>query len=250
MKYPKLDMETMEAVINKLGGMEDMQRFLRDELIVSKQKPPEINIPVDYTVLGQFVSPDGKVSLEDFKKCMIRWREESGVIYFGVVSNGKTGVQWIEYFESKGVKLTKWAKDVLLSEDFKPTDGVTYEIAVLSGKLWSDSDRITKRIRKDAHEGTFTSGNKLFDPNVEIACLIRDMFPDEEIEAIGPWWIVAMHEPIEDSAGAPSLLLATRGGGGQWLDAAYDGPDGGWSDSGGFAFALSQVSTPDSETQA
>ena len=38
MKYPKMDWGTMEAVINKLGGMEGVDRFLRDELVV---KVPE-----------------------------------------------------------------------------------------------------------------------------------------------------------------------------------------------------------------
>ena len=38
MKYAKLDLGTIEAVINKLGGMEGVERFLRDELVV---KMPE-----------------------------------------------------------------------------------------------------------------------------------------------------------------------------------------------------------------
>ena len=34
MKYARLDLGTIEAVINKLGGVEGVERFLRDELVV------------------------------------------------------------------------------------------------------------------------------------------------------------------------------------------------------------------------
>lgn len=34
MKYSKMDWGTMEAVVNKLGGMEGVERFLRDEMEV------------------------------------------------------------------------------------------------------------------------------------------------------------------------------------------------------------------------
>ena len=36
MKYPKLELGTIEAVVNKLGGMDGVQRFLRGELTVSE----------------------------------------------------------------------------------------------------------------------------------------------------------------------------------------------------------------------
>ncbi|MFA5942313.1 MAG: hypothetical protein WC798_01430, partial [Candidatus Paceibacterota bacterium] len=34
MKYSKMDWGTMEAIVNKLGGMEGVERFLRDEMEV------------------------------------------------------------------------------------------------------------------------------------------------------------------------------------------------------------------------
>lgn len=178
------------------------------------------------------------------------WREQDGVIYFTVTSDNTTGSQWIERLESKGFRLSKWAKDILNSPDFKPTNGVTYEIAVLKGMLWNDSDRITKRIRKDAYDGTFIGGNKLSDPNPEGACLIREKFSDKELEAMGLWWIVAMHEPIKDSAGDPHLLDADRGDDGPWLRTSYSRPDDRWFRDNGFAFVVSQVSARDFESQA
>jgi hypothetical protein len=166
-----------------------------------------------------------------------RWREQDGVIYFSVTSNGMTGPQWIEHFEKKGIQLSKWAKDVLLSPDFKPTNGVTTEVAVLKGMLFEDNDRVTSKIRAEAGK------RKLVKPNAELGCLIRDMFTDEEIAAMGLVWIVAFHEPIKDSDGVPYLLSADRTGDGRWLYAYYGRPDNRWGRGDGFAFAVSQVSS-------
>jgi len=175
---------------------------------------------------------------------MRAWREQDGVIDLGTVtSDGTTGPEWIKRLEKKGFRVGDYAKSVLKSEDFKPTSGVTYHILVLKGKLWKDSDRITSNIRAEAEK------RKLEKPNAEVACLIREKFTDAEIEAMGLWWIVAMHEPIKDSDGDPDLLGADRDGDGQWLGTAYDNPDGRWCGDGGFAFVAPQVSTQDSESQ-
>jgi hypothetical protein len=40
MKYPKMEWGTIEAVVNKLGGMDGVSRFLRDELRVVEISPP------------------------------------------------------------------------------------------------------------------------------------------------------------------------------------------------------------------
>ncbi len=164
-----------------------------------------------------------------------RWREEDGVVYFSVTSDGTTGPLWIERLEARGFRLSKYAKSVLHSPDFVPTNGVTYEIAVLRGQLFEDKDRITHKIRAEAERRNLTK------PNAEVACLIRETFSDKEIEAMGLWWIVAMHEPIKDSGGGPVLLSAGRGGGGRWLRAYCGLPDGQWDREHGFAFVLPQV---------
>ncbi len=180
-----------------------------------------------------------------FSEVTRSWHEQDGVIDLGTVtSDGTTGPEWIKRLEKKGFRVSDWAKSVLKSKDFKPTNGVTSHIVVLKGKLWKDSDRITSNIRAEADRRKFEK------PNAEVACLIREKFTDEEIEAMGLWWIVAMHEPIKDSAGVPSLLHARRRDGGLWLNAAYDVPGRGWDDDHGFAFVAPQVSTQDSESQA
>lgn len=194
----------INAIVKKLGGYEGALRFLRGETSV--------------------VEPERK------------WLEHNGVIYLSVTSDGTTGPEWIARLEKKGFRVSDYAKSVLCSKDFKPTSGVTTEIAILKGMLFEDSNRVTKKIRTEAES------RKLIKPNAEIACLIREKFSDEEIETMGLYWIVAMHEPIKDSDGDPGLLYVNRNDDGSWLDTDYGRPDSRWSRGCGFAFVVSQVS--------
>ena len=165
-----------------------------------------------------------------------KWTEENGVIRFSVTSDGTTGEEWIARLESKVFRVGDYAKSVLRSKSFKPTTGITYEIAVLKGEFFSDNERITKNIRKGAKNRKFST------PNAEVACLIREKFSDKELEAMGLYWIVAMHEPIKDSDGGPLLLFANRLDDGSWLDARCGSPGSKWFRGYGFAFVVSQVS--------
>jgi hypothetical protein len=191
-------------LLQKQAGEDAVERFLRGELTVSE--------PVR------------------------SWREQDGVIYFSVTSNGKTGEEWIAYLEGKKLEVGKYAKSVLRSSDFKSTSGVTTEIAVMKGILFADQVRITSHIRDEAERRKFTK------PNAEIACLIRDKFTDKEIEAMGLWAIVAMHDPIEDSDGDLRLLGADRNVNDYDLHAFRGGPGSRWDREDGFAFSVEQVS--------
>ena len=70
-----------------------------------------------------------------------------------------------------------------------------------------------KKIRAEADK------RKLSKPNAELACLIREKFTDKEIEVMGLIWIVAMHEPINDSDGDPCLMSVNRYDNGRQLSA-------------------------------
>jgi hypothetical protein len=165
----------------------------------------------------------------------VSWREEDGIIYFSVTSDGTTGEEWITRLVAKGFRVGDYAKQVLRSSSFKPTTGVITEVAVLKGVLWNDNDRITSKIRVEA------KARKLRMPSAEVALLIREKFTDEELAAMGLWGIVVMHEPVKNSDGYPDLLCAGRDGGGRWLDACCGKPGNGWYRDDGFAFAVSQV---------
>ncbi|MBU4315099.1 hypothetical protein KJ673_01710, partial [Patescibacteria group bacterium] len=93
-----------------------------------------------------------------------------------------------------------------------------------------DSARITANICAKATE------LGLKKPNAEVACLIREKFSDDDIKAMGLWWIVAMHDPIEDSDGNPDLLGANRDDDDYSLYAWDDRPDDRWRSEYGFAF--------------
>ena len=193
----------LNAIVKKIGGHDAALKFLRGELTVSEPTRS--------------------------------WREQDGVIYLSVTSDGTTGPEWIARLEKKGFRVGDYAKSVLCSKDFKPTSGITTEIAILKGMLFEDSNRVTKKIRVEAES------RKLTKPNAEVACLIRENFSDEEIEAMGLYWIVAMHEPINDSDGDPRLLVVNRNDAGSWLNADYGKPDDEWDRDNGFAFVVSQV---------
>jgi hypothetical protein len=204
MKYPNISWGTMEAIINKLGGEEGANRFLRGEMAISDS---------------------GR-----------NWREQDGVIYFSVTSDGTTGPEWISRLKKKGLHIHEPALQVLRSKDFKPTKGVTREIAVLKVMLLEVDEYTSEKIRIEG-------GNRNFlKPEAEVACLIRDKFTDEEIEAMGLWYIVTMHEPIQDFEGKPRLLYSDRSGkDGCRLCAGYAGPKDSWGSYGGCAFVVSQV---------
>lgn len=156
-------------------------------------------------------------------------------IHFTLTSNGFTREQWEQHLERRGWRIGDYARQVLRRASEAPTNGVTYSIVVRPGKKISDSDRMTKNIRAAADKKGWLN------PHWEVACLIRDTFTDEQLEQMGLWYIVTMHEPIKDSGGGPGLLSSSRYDAGRWLSARYDGPDALWRVGGGFAFAVPQV---------
>lgn len=164
-----------------------------------------------------------------------KWRKENGVIYFKVTSDGTTGEKWFARLLAKGFKVGDYTKSLLLSEYFRPTSGVTTEIAILTGSLFTDHNRVTKKIRQEASKREFTK------PNPEIACLTLEMFSSVELKAVGLSWITSMHEPIKDSDGGFGLLSAGRYDEGSCLSAYYGNPGCVWNRDDGFAFAVSQV---------
>jgi hypothetical protein len=154
---------------------------------------------------------------------------------------GLSGEKWIERLEKGGYKVGDYAKQLLLSKDFKPTKK-TYEIAIIKATEF-EGYPTTQEILAEAKKRGY--GNLPAD----LAPLLRESISDTEIDGMGLWSIVVMHEPINDSVGRPDLLGARRYGDGPWLFAYWVKPDDTWSRDSGFAFAVSQVGTRDSETK-
>lgn len=192
----ELTLGQANAIVKMFGGMEGVKRFLRGELVIAEPTRS--------------------------------WQEKDGVITFSVTSDGTTGEAWITRLEAKGFRLSGYAKSVLRSQKFQPTNGATTQVAVLKGMLFNDNDRSTSTVRTEA------TRRNLEKPNAEVACLIREKFTDEEIEAMGLIWLVTMHEPIEGTR----ILGMSRCVDGQWLDVFYHESDRPWNCATGFAFAV------------
>ena len=213
-----------------MGQINELKDFTRGQLDAALMKIGQDVGMGTADGIRAFLSGELSVS-----KPACRWHEQDGVIYFSVTSDGTTGEAWIKRLEDKGFRIGDYAKSLLRSPNFKPTKGVTYEIAILKGMIFEDNGRITKKIRSEADK------RKLTKPNAEVACLIRENFSDEEIEAMGLWWIVIMHEPIKDSDGGADLLGVSRRDDGCWLSACCVGPGSRWGRGSGVAFVVSQV---------
>ena len=212
---------------------------MKSEFLISGVETGQLNAMVkNIMVQTGITDPKEAVRLMNYNELRVsvikqKWTEKDGVIRFSVTSDGTTGEQWIERLESKGHRISEYAKSILRSQEFKPTSDIIYEIAVLKGELFNDKDRVTTKIRQEAKDC------QLGTPNVEIACLIREKFSNKELKEMGLYWIVIMHEPIKDSDGDPILLNVGRGDVGSWLNAYYDDPDTEWDRDDGFAFVVS-----------
>lgn len=197
-KYGHRTVNWFEAIVNKLGGEEGAEAFLRGELVVSKPTRS--------------------------------WREKDGVIYFSVTSDGTTGEDWIKRFKSKGFFVDRRVESILRSPDFVPTSGVTTEVAVLKGDLFSDNDRITKNILAEADK------RKFLRPSAELACLTREKFTDEEFKQMNLRHVTPMHQAINRSI----LGITIPDDGFCPLCAYFDWDDMGWSRDCAFVFIRSK----------
>jgi len=208
MKYASLDLGTIEAIINKLGGLEGARAFLRGEQ---------------------------KLAPVSFK------RNKHGHIVLTFDALDLTGEQEIERLIAAEFRVSDWAKSCLLSKKKDGYDqnhrlivGEQYKIALMpTREIGRDSDRTTDALRK---RGIEMYGYEK--PLAGIVPRIREFVSDKQMEEMGFWYIAAPHDTIKDSYGDPSVLGAHRGDGGPWLSADFGHPDNRWFDLGAFAFVV------------
>jgi len=112
-KYGHRTMNWFEAIVNKLGGEEAGDAFLCDELIVSKPCPV-VGIPVcdqiDYQELARFVTSDGKITLENFKKALKPVWKTWKTIKLGTLKNAEEIRQALK---ASGNNIGNWVNDIL-----------------------------------------------------------------------------------------------------------------------------------------
>ena len=205
-KYGHRPHNWFEAIVNRLGGENGAEAFLRGDLVITEHQS---------------------------------WREADGVIYFSVTSDGTTGEQWVSRLEDKGFYLDEYVKEMLCSPDFKPTNGVATEVAVLKGMLFATNHRSIENVLSNSKR------RKLIRPNTEIACLILEKFSKKQVKQMGLSCLLVMHEPIHtsDPDGHTKILSPDWGLDFHGLDAINTKEDGYcvWVRRMGFAFAKSQT---------
>jgi len=173
-------------------------------------------------------------------------RNKHGHIVLMITGLDLTGEQEIERLTTAEFRLTDWAKSCLLSKKKDGYDknhrlvaGQRYKVALMP--MWEierASDRTTDALRK---RGVEKYGYEK--PRAGIVPRIRESVSDNQMEEVGFRHIAAPHDPIKDSDGAPRMLCAYRCGGGRWLGAFWDRPDGHWGGRGAFAFLVPKSSS-------
>lgn len=157
--------------------------------------------------------------------------EEDGIIRLDVVSNGLTGQECLDDLSKKGHLSSRRVIKFFQNKDFGGNLGKKFELVILKGELWPDSERYTKNIYAKARE------LGLFAASPEIAYLLRKELSTKEIEALGLKCVAVMHDPVmgPDDNNLPSLLLLGRYSG-SFLCFFPLLPHYRWSSSDGFAF--------------
>jgi hypothetical protein len=161
------------------------------------------------------------------------WHEgKDGIIRLTLTSDGTSGPEWVKRLWHCGVHLSPGSLYLLHSPDFKPTSGVTVEIAVVRRILFPRGQRSNRDIVSAAAKRKF----RLLHP--EMACLLREKISNKDVEDMGLWWIFTMHEPIKDDRDDPRILIVGRERNG-CLSAEYYDLDSGRDIGDGLAFGAS-----------
>lgn len=160
-------------------------------------------------------------------------------------TTGLTGTQWLARLDKGGYKVSSFAKEIILSKEFDKLNlkkGVSQEIAIVK-----HSDVGVNPTTQEIREYAKAKGYDM--PTPEFALLVREQLSDEDIEKLGVWYVLTLHDPIKDSDGGPCVLYAGRDDGGRWVYAGWDNPGRRWNTVGASAFPVSASGTQKSDTK-
>src|SRR3989344_207226 len=217
---PSVDTQMTDGQIDKAG-----------ELFRSILKRFRAELPTDAV---QQVLGNNDIWPELYSVFRKRVEMISNMIVRHVTMDGRTGEQFIATLESANYNVGDYAKQLLRSDKFVSTNGKTYKLVVMKGEEFEDNDRITSKIRDEAKKRGYLT------PPVEVAPLLRELVSDEELEQMGLYWLIVMHEPITASDGYPKVLGIDRDDKGRWLSACGGYSGSGWSRELGFVFLVQQ----------
>lgn len=209
-KYSDLSLGQIEAIGNKLGGMDGIRRLLADELVVTEK-------------------------LVTFE------RNEYGHVVLTFTGLDLTGAAEVERLHNGGNLMSDYAKSCFLSTKKDSYDkrhrlvaGQTYRVALMPGReIERGSDRTTEALRRRGME-RYGYGK----PLAGLVPRIREVLSDERMKELDIWYVAALHEPITDSDGYPGVLYSYRDDGGGWVFAGWGRPVDQWYGFGSFAFQV------------
>lgn len=99
-------------------------------------------------------------------------------------------------------KVTKYACQILRSDDCIFTNGVKYRPVVIFGEeMLSDAERTTENIRRIAKERGYLT------PPAELGPILRQVISNYQMGEMGLKILMVMHKPINDLEGLPSLFF-------------------------------------------
>ena len=167
-------------------------------------------------------------------------RNEHGHVLIKVTGVDLSGAEEVGRLEATGCRVGNYAKSCFTSTNpdgynlkHRLVTGQEYTVAIVLGtEVERESDRTTENLRKLGEKHGYQK------PLAGIIPRIREAVSDEEMKAMNILYIAALHDPIKDSDGYPSVLGAYRGVGGRFVLAGWDYPGYQWYDGGAFAFLV------------
>lgn len=166
---------------------------------------------------------------------------ENGRLYFTVIGTCLTAKEWVKRLEAKSHKLSNYARDVLSKADYDKKHrleaGKIYKLGLVLGtEFATDAERTNADLKAFAHREIGEQASAGL--KAEFALLTREKFTNAELELIGLWYVVVLHEPIVDSDGDPNVLDSDRYDG-SFVRALCGHPGALWAAFGAFAFLAS-----------
>lgn len=174
-----------------------------------------------------------------------RWSEKHRVISLPTLASPgiASGEKWLHRFEVTGLSLSPRVRSILTSPHFHPApSGTLHSVKIVRGKVFGNEQRTTEAMRRYVSEVVY--GEKPKASHLELACLIRDAFTDDELRRMGLSWIVVMHKPLENENGEPhQLTVCRRFRRFEQMDVIRAPDEGKWFSTVGFAFSTTSPPT-------
>lgn len=158
-----------------------------------------------------------------------RYHDNTYVIRMTLRSLGKSGKDWVDWFEEKGIFLNEDATSILLSRYFKPSKK-EIKVSILRGSMFNAWERNWVSVTKLAQK----HGYKLATP--EVICLLREHCTNEEFKKLDLAYIHGMHSPIKDCYYELSILSLAPVDNHKGVYTADTDPGGNWKENVNYVF--------------